>query len=213
MDNFDETKSKTGNSSLTPANTQANATTTPEFTTCDSDIYLAYEQAPTREITNAIELAGLTLDATDLTQLGQAIQAIANAAAIPTPLTVRAQGTITGGSSGTNEARGVVTLVLPAGRKWIDVRVVHSHTITEGSATPQSLKAGGVIQSDVHTLVYGQQYQSAASDGQETVVLDSDYVPTALTSDQVINTFWTWTGQANDTARAAIKAVGRHEAV
>jgi len=74
-DNYDKTKSLLGNSSLSPAATQPNATTTPEYTTCDSDIYLAYEQMPTREIMNAIIGAGLTPDATDLTQLCAAIDA------------------------------------------------------------------------------------------------------------------------------------------
>jgi len=82
MDFYDKTKSTLGNSSLTPAPTQVNATGTPEFPTCDSDIYLAYEQAPTREIMAAIIGGGLTPDATDLTQLFQVIQAIAGAGTI-----------------------------------------------------------------------------------------------------------------------------------
>ena len=78
MDHYDKTRSKLGNSVAAPEAGLAHVTGLEEHPTCDSDIYLGYLQATTREIINAIEGAGLTRDGTDLTQLFQAIEAIAD---------------------------------------------------------------------------------------------------------------------------------------
>ena len=73
MDHYDKTRSRLGNSVATPELGLVHSTGLEEHPGCESDIYLGYLQAPTREIINAIEGAGLTLDGTDLTQLSQAI--------------------------------------------------------------------------------------------------------------------------------------------
>ena len=80
MDNYDKTRSVLGNSVATPEAGLAHASGLEEHPTCDSDVYLGYLQAPTREIINAIEGAGLTRNGTQLNQLFLAIQAMIAAA-------------------------------------------------------------------------------------------------------------------------------------
>ena len=75
MDFYDKSKSKNNESSTTPPTLSAHASGDEEEMTCMSDFYPEHINAIVREIINAIEGAGLTRDATDLTQLSQAIQA------------------------------------------------------------------------------------------------------------------------------------------
>jgi len=74
MDFYDKTRSRLGNSAAAPEAGVAHATGLEEHPDCESDIYLGYEQAPTREIIKAIEDSGQTRDAIKLDQLAKAIR-------------------------------------------------------------------------------------------------------------------------------------------
>lgn len=203
-DFYDKTKSVLGNSSLTPAPTQANATGTPEFVTCDSDIYRAYEEMPTREIMAAIIGAGLTPDATDLTQLFQAMEALVAKSA---QNFVRATGTPAGVVfDGTPKSIGTVTLTLPALKKWVDIQVeVTSEQEPSGTIKFDTLKAGGVTQTVFNNMAAAHTY---GSPGQTHFLLNHtlSYVPLLPLTTQVITVFYT--GTLQDTPSQALFAKG-----
>ena len=149
MDNYDKTRSMLGNSTATPEAGLAHATGLEEHPTCDSDVYLGYLQAPTREIINAIEAAGLTRDATDLTQLSQAVILLGKSGG------KIAQGTATG-------ATGIaaVTLTKASDEKWgiivLDVMWVLS---AQGSVRYDSIALStGTASTEVSTLVKSNIY-------------------------------------------------------
>ena len=193
MDFYDKTRSKLGNSVATPETGLAHATGLEEHPTCDSDIYLGYEQAPTREIINAIEGAGLTRDATNLSQLLAAINALIDTKlqaglSIPVP----AQGTgILAGAYGASSALGTITLTLPANRKWTFVEVYTTQLITStGTFAFKKLESNTVAQSVVTNMVVDFIYGNQNSDDHQTHYGAFKFVPTAQSSNQSIKPFF-----------------------
>ena len=139
MDFYDKTRSKLGNSAATPEAGIAHATGLEEHPTCDSDIYLGYEQATTREIINAIEGASITRDATDLTQLFQAIQSEVATTGYVATLSTLVTGTAIVGF--TNLSIGAA----PTGKKAIQIRVHIAGTTSANAFKIQIKDSNGVI--------------------------------------------------------------------
>jgi hypothetical protein len=99
MDHYDKALSQNNVSSLTPPAGSLHASGVPEYPNCQSDNYALYQNAPTREIINAIEGMGLTRDGTDFTQL---LQAILSSRASVATLEDQKATTVNGGSVGSN---------------------------------------------------------------------------------------------------------------
>jgi len=152
MEQFDGSKSNGVGLSINPGYTPRGASPL-KFVTCGSKIYPQYINMIQQELVNAIEGAGLTLDAEDDTQLSQAIKSARSAYIIN-------QGS-TNGPGGTAS----ITLTKTATQEWdIVTCYVMWQVQAQGSVRYDSVSITGGVDSSVTNLIAGTTYAMQSVD-------------------------------------------------